>query len=150
MGILGNRIGSAGAGQVGTTTGAGIGMVSQVNQSQFATQSATLSTAAAQSIQSNVALGFGALRHTAVNIPTRHLYDITYLDLKSEAMLAPISVLVNMWLAKYQNEWVLSDDVAKDDFFRLAAARLIRLNKFEAIHITDKWQEAYRLIEDEK
>ena len=92
MGILGNLIGSAGAGQVGTTTGAGIGMVSQVNQSQFATQSATLSTAAAQSIQNNVALGFGALRQTAVNIPTRHLYDITYLDLKSEAMLAPISV----------------------------------------------------------
>ena len=150
MGILGNLIGSAGAGQVGTNTGAGIGGVGQVNQSQFATQNAALNTVTAQSVQGNVALGYGALQPTRVNTPVRHLYDITYLDLKSEAMLAPISVLVNMWLAKYQNEWVLSDDVAKDDFFRLAAARLIRLNKFEAIHITDKWQEAYRLIEDEK
>ena len=143
MSFLGNIGGAIGAGQQPLNTGAGAGGISPVNQSQFAAQNMVYNNAINSQWQSTAT-------QTAPYPPVRHIHDVAFADLKNEAMLAPISVLVNMWLAKYQNEWVLSDDVLRDDFFRLAANRLIKLNMLETVHVSDKWQDAYRLIEDEE
>lgn len=145
MSFLGNIGGIIGAGQQPLNTGAGVGGISPVNQSQFAAQNMVYNGAVTQT-----APWQSTATQAAPYPPVRHIYDVTFADLKNEAMLAPISVLVNMWLAKYQNEWVLSDDVSRDDFFRLAANRLIKLNMLETVHVSDKWQDAYRLIEDEE
>jgi hypothetical protein len=136
MSVLGNLSGIIGAGLQGTNTGAGTGGISPLSYNQSAARNTIFNNA----INSQ----------PAPSPPVKNIHDITLADLKNEAMLAPISVLVSMWLAKYQNEWVLSEDVVTDDFFRLVANRLIKLNKLEIVHVIDKWQDAYRLIEDEE
>ena len=143
MSVLGNLSGIIGAGQQVTNNGAGIGGINPVYHSQFAAQNTVFNNALNSLWQSSQT-------QPAPSPPVKNMHDITLADLKNEAMLAPISVLVSMWLAKYQNEWVLLDDVVTDDFFRLAANRLKKLNMLEIVYVSDKWQDAYRLIEDEE
>jgi hypothetical protein len=143
MSVLGNLCGIIGAGQQGTNTGAGVGGISPVYHNQSAAKNAVFNNAVNSLWQASQTT-------PAPSPPVKNIHDITLADLNNEAMLAPISVLVSMWLAKYQNEWVLSEDVVTDDFFRLVASRLIKLNKLEIVHVSDKWQDAYRLIEDEE
>jgi hypothetical protein len=54
--------------------------------------------------------------NTAVQMPYGHFKVLTEQDLHHEAMKAPLSALVDMWLARWQGEWV-SETYFQEDAF---------------------------------
>ena len=68
-------------------------------------------------------------------------------DLKSDAMQAPLSALVDMWTVRYGGTWVDEADFVEDDFWRLALIRLVGANKLEKHHLASQYSAVYRIIE---
>jgi hypothetical protein len=68
-------------------------------------------------------------------------------DLQSDAMKAPLSALVDMWLVRFAGEWVNEQEFAKDDFWRLALIRLMGANKLEKHQLANQYYNVYRIIE---
>lgn len=68
-------------------------------------------------------------------------------DLKHDAMLAPLSSLVDLWMARWQGEWVSENEFQEDDFWRLALIRLTGANKLEKHHLASSYYAVYRIIE---
>jgi hypothetical protein len=68
-------------------------------------------------------------------------------DLRHEGMKAPLSALVDMWLARWQGEWVNEKEFQEDDFWRIAMIRLTGANKLEKHNLANQYQSVYRIIE---
>jgi hypothetical protein len=84
---------------------------------------------------------------TAVQMPYGHFKTLTEQDLHHEAMKAPLSALVNMWLARWQGEWVSETYFQEDDFWRIAVVRLTGANKLEKHNLATQMSPVYRIIE---
>jgi hypothetical protein len=72
---------------------------------------------------------------------------LTEEDLHNQAMKAPLSALVDMWLARWQGEWVNESEFQEDDFWRIAMIRLTGANKLEKHNLANQYQAVYRIIE---
>jgi len=68
-------------------------------------------------------------------------------DLRHEGMKAPLSALVDMWLARWQGEWVNESEFQEDDFWRIAMIRLTGANKLEKHNLANQHTSVYRIIE---
>jgi len=67
------------------------------------------------------------------------------INLEEGAWVAAISELENLWLVKFGSKWVQQHDL--DEFYKVAAARLIKANKMETHHLTQISLPVYRIIE---
>jgi hypothetical protein len=67
------------------------------------------------------------------------------INLEEGAWVAAISELENLWLVKFGSKWVQQHDL--DEFYKVAAARLIKANKVETHHLTQISLPVYRIIE---
>ena len=72
---------------------------------------------------------------------------LTEKDLKHEAMKAPLSALVDMWLARWQGDWVSELVFQEDDFWRITLLRLTGANKLEKHNLANQSSPVYRIIE---
>ncbi len=81
-------------------------------------------------------------RANTININNRPLRvsdnDITSEDLKLEVYNAKIEDLVNLWVARFGNEWVDLVDIERDNFFTHAYQRLRQLGQLEQHYLTDR------------
>lgn len=68
-------------------------------------------------------------------------------DLHNEAMKAPLSALVDMWLARWQGDWVSELIFQEDDFWRITLIRLTGANKLEKHNLATQSAPVYRIIE---
>ena len=68
-------------------------------------------------------------------------------DLRHDAMKAPLSALIDMWVMRWQDEWVSEDAFQEDDFWRLALIRLVGANRLEKHHLANQYAAVYRIIE---
>ena len=68
-------------------------------------------------------------------------------DLHHEAMKAPLSSLIDMWLARWQGDWVSETYFQEDDFWRIALVRLTGANKLEKHNLANQMSPVYRIIE---
>jgi hypothetical protein len=59
-------------------------------------------------------------------------------DLKHTAMETPIYTLLNLWVARYGNEWVDMVDIENDPFFAIAHKRLKQMGQLEQHYLTDR------------
>ena len=84
---------------------------------------------------------------TAVQMPYGHFKVLAEQDLHHEAMKAPLSALVDMWLARWQGEWVSETYFQEDDFWRIALVRLTGANRLEKHNLANQYQSVYRIIE---
>jgi hypothetical protein len=75
------------------------------------------------------------------------LRPLTEQDIQGEAMKAPLSSLVDMWLMRWSDTWVSESDFQDDDFWRVALIRLMGANKVEKHHLADRIGAVYRIIE---
>lgn len=87
----------------------------------------------------------GAL-HYPNNVPNREL-RMRAEDLDHEAAKVSLSVLTDMWVIRWQDRWVNKNEIAEDDFWRIAFARLENVNKLERHVLADTMQYVYRIIE---
>jgi len=71
--------------------------------------------------------------------------DAPPVNLEEGAWVAAISELENLWLVKFGSKWVQQHDL--DEFYKVAAARLIKANKVETHHLTQISLPVYRIIE---
>ena len=78
---------------------------------------------------------------------TQGIKTLNEQDLKHDAMLAPLSSLVDLWMARWQGEWVSETEFQEDDFWRLALIRLVGANKLEKHHLASSYYAVYRIIE---
>jgi hypothetical protein len=62
----------------------------------------------------------------------------TSMDLKHDAYETPVSTLIDLWVARYGNEWVDLETVDDDVFFSLAYQRLKNLGQLEIHYLTDR------------
>ena len=62
----------------------------------------------------------------------------TSMELDHPAYEAPVSVLIDMWLARFGNDWIDIEDVDNDDFFRRAFSRLKGMGELEVHYLTDR------------
>jgi hypothetical protein len=72
---------------------------------------------------------------------------LTENDLQNEAMKAPLSALVDMWLARWQGDWVSEVIFQEDDFWRITLVRLTGANKLEKHNLASQSSPVYRIIE---
>jgi hypothetical protein len=68
-------------------------------------------------------------------------------DLNHEAMKAPLSSLIDMWLARWQGDWVSETNFQEDDFWRITLVRLTGANKLEKHNLANQMSPVYRIIE---
>jgi hypothetical protein len=62
----------------------------------------------------------------------------TSMDLEHDAYETPVSTLIDLWVARYGNEWVDLETVDDDVFFSLAYQRLKNLGQLEIHYLTDR------------
>lgn len=62
----------------------------------------------------------------------------TSMELDHPAYEAPVSVLIDMWVVRFGNDWVDIETVDNDDFFRLAFKRLKVMGELEVHYLTDR------------
>jgi len=86
-------------------------------------------------------------RNPIIEQPYGTFKMLTENDLQNEAMKAPISALVDMWLARWQGEWVSETYFQEDDFWRIALVRLTGANKLEKHNLATQMSPVYRIIE---
>jgi hypothetical protein len=85
--------------------------------------------------------------NVAVQMPYGTFKVLTEQDLRHEGMKAPLSALVDMWLARWQGEWVSETEFQEDDFWRIAMIRLTGANKLEKHNLANQYISVYRIIE---
>ena len=83
----------------------------------------------------------------AVQQPYGTFKVLTEDDLNHEAMKAPLSALVDMWLARWQGDWVSELIFQEDDFWRITLIRLTGANKLEKHNLASQSSPVYRIIE---
>jgi hypothetical protein len=74
-------------------------------------------------------------------------YAVSESDLQSEAMLAPLSAVVDMWTVRWGGDWVAENYLLIDDFWRLVLLRLLSVNKVEKHYKMNQQGLVYRIIE---
>ena len=74
-------------------------------------------------------------------------YAVSESDLKSEAMVSPLSAIVDMWTVRWGGDWVSEKDLLLDDFWRLVLLRLLSTNKVEKHYKMNQQGLVYRIIE---
>jgi len=74
-------------------------------------------------------------------------YAVTEGDLQSEAMVSPLTAVVDMWTVRWGGEWVSEKDLLLDDFWRLVLLRLLSVNKVEKHYKMNQQGLVYRIIE---
>jgi hypothetical protein len=62
----------------------------------------------------------------------------TSMDLEHDAYETPVSTLIDLWVARYGNEWVDLETVDDDVFFSLTYQRLKNLGQLEIHYLTDR------------
>jgi len=85
--------------------------------------------------------------NTAVQQPYGTFKVLAEQDLHHEAMKAPLSALIDMWLARWQGEWVSETNFQEDDFWRITLDRLTGANKLEKHNLATQMSPVYRIIE---
>jgi hypothetical protein len=60
------------------------------------------------------------------------------MELDHPAYEAPVSVLIDMWLVRFGNDWIDIETIDNDDFFRLAFGRLKGMGELEVHYLTDR------------
>ena len=54
------------------------------------------------------------------------------------AFKAPISVLIDLWVTRFGNEWVDLETIEGDEFFSIAYKRLRQMAQIEMHYLTDR------------
>jgi hypothetical protein len=85
----------------------------------------------------------------AANVPPRDpgFKPISQKTLESEAYNTPIPDLVNLWTLRYGSGWVKRGDVVDDEFFGVAAQRLLKLGRMEEFFLSDQQHTVLRVLE---
>jgi hypothetical protein len=95
--------------------------------------------------------GAGTGATWASNVTVQQPYGtfkvLTEDDLNHEAMKAPLSALVDMWLSRWQGDWVSELIFQEDDFWRITLVRLTGANKLEKHNLASQSSPVYRIIE---
>jgi hypothetical protein len=91
--------------------------------------------------------GTGSFTLHPVQQPYGTFKVLTENDLQNEAMKAPLSALVDMWLARWQGDWVSEIVFQEDDFWRITLVRLTGANKLEKHNLASQSAPVYRIIE---
>lgn len=127
--------------------GGGGGMYQQAQQANPHQQQA-IQPGAYQNVAAQQA---GSITYTGTNPTTWGANSIVpqvkEKDLKHDAMVAPLSALVDMWTMRWQGTWVNEAEFDEDDFWRLALVRLLGANKLEKHNLADQYRSVYRIIE---
>ena len=87
-------------------------------------------------ISSNGAMAIGSqpsLSRDSIN----HML-VSMADLDSDVFNAKVETLVDLWLARYGNNWVDIDEVERDKTFVLIYKRLRSMGKLEVHFLTDR------------
>ena len=78
-----------------------------------------------------------AAMHSAV-MPTRVYREIKSMsDLDHAVFKTPIETLINLWIAKYGNDWVDKETVMDDEFFEYTVLRLRSIGRLEEHTVWD-------------
>jgi hypothetical protein len=97
--------------------------------------------------QSAKKIKINEIQEPAVQMPYGTFKVLTEDDLHNEAMKAPLSALVDMWLARWQGDWVSETVFQEDDFWRITLLRLTGANKLEKHNLASQSSPVYRIIE---
>ena len=62
----------------------------------------------------------------------------TSMELDHPAYDAPVSVLIDMWVVRFGNDWVDIETIDNDDFFKQAFKRLKGMGELEVHYLTDR------------
>ena len=87
----------------------------------------------------------GVQNYQQTSMP-KHFRLLNEAALTHEAFDTPIDTLCNLWLAKYGDTWVQKADVIDEEFFSLAAQRLLSLGKMEEYYMSDTGRSVLRVL----
>lgn len=102
---------------------------------------------AAKKIKINSLTDTTGSNNTAVQMPYGTFKVLSEEDLHHEAMKAPLSALVHMWLVRWQGDWVSESFFKEDNFWRITLLRLTGANKLEKHNLANQISPVYRIIE---
>jgi hypothetical protein len=92
---------------------------------------------------SNTAVGFSSLSNSAGTFRApdgviSNDVEVSMEDLESLPFSTPIETLLNLWVARYGNEWVDVKDVLAEEFYGLTYKRLKAMGKLETHYLTNR------------
>lgn len=103
--------------------------------------------AAVGTILGSVTTTTGALHYpTYTTQATIGIKPLREEDLKHDAMQAPLASLADMWVMRWDSQWVNEQEFMDDDFWRLALIRLLGANKLEKHNLVNQYHAVYRII----
>lgn len=68
-------------------------------------------------------------------------------NLNEGAWSIPISQLVDLWIVKFGSKWVEHEEIATEEFYQIACARLEKMGKIETHHLQDRYMPVYKIVE---
>ena len=71
----------------------------------------------------------------------------TEAELKKDVFNVPVNRLIDLWIARFGNEWANLEDIDNDEFFSLAYKRLKQLGELEVHYLTDRARYVCRVPE---
>jgi len=115
-------------------------------QQQANTQGYAQALAQAQNYQSQNAMnmaqqyqaGVGRKRQREGTTVGEVFSPATSMDIEHEAYETPVSTLIDLWVARFGNDWVDLETVDEELFFGLAYQRLKNLGQLEVHYLTDR------------
>ena len=110
--------------------------LAQAYQAQLGMNSINGSAAQAYTAARNNAQAYNRGREATVVGDT--FPPATSMELDHPAYDAPVSVLIDMWVVRFGNDWVDIETIDNDDFFRLAFKRLKAMGELEVHYLTDR------------
>ena len=55
-----------------------------------------------------------------------------------ELLTTPLPTLIDLWVARFGNEWVDLETIDNDEFFSKACKRLMQMGQLETHYLTDR------------
>lgn len=94
----------------------------------------TISAPPHTSVYQNITGNAQTIRPQAWPEVTTNMIEIN----EHEAFSTPVSVLVDLWVTRFGNEWVDLDLIEEDKFFLIAYKRLRQMAQIEMHYLTDR------------
>lgn len=69
--------------------------------------------------------------------------------IKTQAFDAPLSMVVDLWIVRWGEEWVSGSEIKKDPYWNMQLLRLLNADLVDNLYLMDKQDTVYRLTKND-
>jgi hypothetical protein len=124
-----------------------MGLKDQCGNALGLAQGVTTASTAVNALQNNPNAAYSGHQNIAYMQAQAVKDEPPKVNLNEGAGSIPISQLVALWVVKFGSKWVDHEEIAADEFYRIASLRLEKMGKMETHYLQDRYMPVYRIVE---